>query len=102
METTQVSVEEQRAAALAHYDKISSQAGEFSSFVRDAIIAYTPNESQNRQTIDVTKLYFVNEKGTLSVEEPWASQNIFDIMERDGEEYHELIRNLMRSDGQNK
>lgn len=40
--TKQTPIEDQRKDALAHYEELSSKACHFSSFVKDAILAYNP------------------------------------------------------------
>ena len=53
--------------------------------------------SQNYKEIPVyeSKISFIIDEQTLQ-EEPWANQSIFDIMEKDGLEYKELIYKLIK------
>lgn len=54
--------------------------------------------SQNYEEVPVfrSKLSFIIDELKISEEEPWANQSIFDIMEKDGLEYKELINKLMK------
>lgn len=47
-----VPFEEQRQRAIEHYDRITNEAGEWSSFVRDAIAAYQPTGTNSPTCAD--------------------------------------------------
>lgn len=48
----QTPLEDQRKQALEHYEDLSSKACHFSSFVKDAILAYNPTEDKKAHVLE--------------------------------------------------
>jgi hypothetical protein len=79
MKQTQTPLEEMRTRAMKHYEVASASIQDWSSFVRDAIMSYTPNDDLKKRSeqIELLEEYsmFLEREGYLDVD--WRTEDPF-------------------------